>query len=269
MNYHKSFLKWAGGKYAILHKILPTFPPATRFLEPFAGSATVFLNTPYQHCILAELNADLIHLYTHIKQEAATFIPACQAYFIPENNTAAAYYALREAFNCTTDTQQRAALFLYLNKHGYNGLCRYNQQGFYNVPFGFHKKPYFPEKEMIFFKQRSLQTEFIISDYQKTFALAQPGDLIYCDPPYVPLSKTAKFTGYASRDFTAEDQAQLAQLAQEACQKNITVIISNHDTSQTREYYKEAEIVSFSVKRHISCKGNQRLSVKELLAIFR
>lgn len=269
MTYHKSFLKWAGGKYAILHKILPFFPPAKRFLEPFAGSASVFLNTHFEQSILAELNPDLVHLYNHIKLEAETFIPFCRQYFIPENNTAAAYYDLREQFNHCKDDFEKSAIFLYLNKHGYNGLCRYNQKGLYNVPFGFHKKPYFPEMEMQYFHQKSSEARFIVSDYQQTFTLAEPGDLIYCDPPYIPLSRTAKFTTYAGRDFTLEDQIQLASLARNAASRNITVIISNHDTPEMRRYYKDADIKSFLVKRHISCKGLQRKSVKELLAIFK
>ena len=103
---------------------------------------------------------------------------------------------------------------------------------------------------------------------EETFSLAKPGDVIYCDPPYVPLSKSAYFRAYTNKNFSDTDQITLAKLAIESANKGIPVIISNHDTEFTREQYRSASITSFPVKRLISCKASERKSVQELLAIF-
>ena len=196
------------------------------------------------------------------------FIEQCKLFFCPENNASLRYYELREQFNQCTNVRERAALFLYLNRHGYNGLCRYNKQGVYNVPFGRYSKPYFPEEEMLFFHKKSQNATFIHSDFRETFKLALVGDLIYCDPPYVPLIQTSNFSSYTHTTFGEKEQIILASLAQETAARGITVIISNHDTPFTREHYEKADLKSFEVKRYISCNASQRAPAKELLAIF-
>lgn len=266
----KPFLKWAGGKYSCLSNLLSSFPQAKRLIEPFTGSGAIFANTDYQNYLLAEANPDLVHLYTALKNKGNAFINLCEQYFIPENNNAENYYNFRNQFNTRkTHSVEHAAIFLYLNRHGYNGLCRYNMQGGYNVPFGSYKKPYFPKKELLHFEKKSQNAEFILSDFRQTFALAKPGDLIYCDPPYVPLSPSASFASYTKNKFREEDQIVLAELAKQSAEKGIIVIISNHDTDLTRKYYQDAEMVSFPVNRRINCKAEKRHPVMELIAIFR
>ena len=238
-------------------------------IEPFTGSAAIFINTDYPDYLLAEENKDLISLFQHLKIENESFIHWCKTFFCPENNCSIRYYELRDQFNQCTDTRERAALFLYLNRHGYNGLCRYNKQGIYNVPFGRYSKPYFPEKEMRFFNIKSQQATFIQGDFRETFTHARVGDLIYCDPPYAPLVQISNFSSYTHRKFGADEQIILADLARESAARGITVIISNHDTKFTREQYYDADIKSFNVRRQISCNAGQRSPAKELLAIFR
>lgn len=160
-------------------------------------------------------------------------------------------------------------MFLYLNRHGYNGLCRYNQQGIYNVPFGLYVKPYFPETEMRYFYQKAQTATFIKRDFRETFQLAQPGDVVYCDPPYAPLVQLSNFSTYTQKKFGEKEQIILADLAKESAARGICVVISNHDTEFTRQQYIGAEIKSFTVKRSISCRGSNRGSANELLAIFR
>lgn len=269
MNKIRPFLKWAGNKYQCIEHITKALFPAKRLVEPFAGSGAVFVNTNYSHYLLAESNKDLVDLYNHLKEEGEPFINYCLSYFTPENNTETRYYAIRDQFNHTKETRQRAALFLYLNRHGYNGLCRYNQSGGYNVPFGRYIKPYFPHREMLYFYNKAQQAEFVHHDFRETFQQAQTGDLIYCDPPYVSLSKSANFTSYSSGKFSEKEQLDLVSLAIEARQKGITTILSNHDTEFTRHHYKEGDIVSFPVKRFISCHSETRRPVRELIAIFR
>lgn len=266
----KPFFKWAGGKYTCLGKLLASFPHAGRLIEPFTGSGAIFANTQYNHYLLAEANPDLVNFYNRLKIEGDRLITLCEKYFVPENNHEQNYYYLRTRFNSLDETEiERSAIFLYLNRHGYNGLCRYNQKGGYNVPFGRYRKPYFPKRELQHFHNKSQHAEFILSDFRQTFTLAEPGDLIYCDPPYVPLSSTAFFASYTRNKFKEEDQIALAQLAKESASRGITVIISNHDTIFTREHYKDAQLDSFLVNRNISCNGKKRSAVAELIAIFR
>lgn len=264
----KPFLKWAGSKFRCIETILNSFPPANRLIEPFTGSGAIFVNSSYSHYLLAEENKDLIALFKHLQEGGDEFISYCERLFTAENNCAHKYYQFREQFNESTNDQYKAALFLYLNRHGYNGLCRYNQSGFYNVPFGRYNHPYFPRQEMMFFHQKSKQAQFIHSDFRQSFAEAKPGDLIYCDPPYVPLSPSANFSSYTEKKFREQDQIDLANLAMKSAQQGITVIISNHDTDFTRHYYRESKIISFPVKRFISCQANKRLPAQELVAIF-
>ncbi|KTD65255.1 DNA adenine methylase [Legionella spiritensis] len=269
MNKTKPFLKWAGGKFRCLETILASLPPGNRLIEPFTGSGAIFVNSSYPDYLLAEGNQELISLFTILKQEGSTFIDFCARYFSMQYNCAEQYYRLREQFNHSADPQEKAALFLYLNRHGYNGLCRFNNNGRYNVPFGRYHKPYFPRTEMTFFHQKSQRARFLHADFRDTFALAVPGDVIYCDPPYVPLSASANFSSYIDKRFNEEDQIELARLAMYWANKGITVIISNHDTDFTRYHYRHGEITSFPVKRLISCKSKQRHPVQELVAVFR
>ncbi len=267
----RSFLKWAGNKYRCLQHILPEFPKATRLIEPFSGSGSIFMNTHYEEHVLAESNLDLIVLFQSIKTDGLSFINYCHEFFIENNNQKKQYYNLRDAFNdcCPKNNPElRAALFLYLNRHGYNGLCRYNQNGMYNVPFGLHKKPYFPHQEMLHFHQQSNRATIIHSDFKQTFLHALPGDVIYCDPPYVPIEQQTNFTAYTGTNFSENEQINLANLANEFAQKGVTVLISNHDTPLTRHYYKNATIKSFPVTRNINCKQDGRMPAQELLAKF-
>lgn len=266
----RPFLKWLGNKHRCLAEIKPLLPNNDkRLIEPFAGSGALFLSTDYDKYILGDQNQDLINMYKILTKEGLDFINYVKTFFITENNNEQSYYAFREEFNSTTNKRKKAALFIYLNRHGYNGLCRYNSSGGYNVPFGRYVKPYFPDSEMAFFSHKAQSVTFNMYDFKKNMQLAQSGDVVYCDPPYVALSKTANFTGYTKHPFDSKQQQLLTDLAEELANKNIYVIISNHDTEQSREYYKNAtSLHSFDVSRTISSNTKTRKPVKELLAIF-
>lgn len=265
----KPFLKWAGNKYQIVERIKAILPAGKRLIEPFVGSGALFLNTDYPEYLLADANPDLINLYCHLQQGGQDFIESCRLYFTPQNNTADRFYELRECFNRTTTATEKAVLFVYLNKHCYNGLCRYNSKGGYNVPFGKYAKPYFPAEEMIYFWQRSQQAKFRVSGFVETMKLASEGDVLYCDPPYVPLSATANFTSYSADPFGEAQQLKLAAMAEELAGRNIPVVISNHDNEFTRQAYRHASQAHYlSVQRYISCDGANRNKVDEVLAIY-
>ncbi len=260
----KPFLKWAGNKYTIIQRIKSVLPFGKRLVEPFVGSGAVFLNTDFSEYYLAEINQDLITVFNTLKQEGNTFIESCREFFTPDNNSESQYYVLRDLFNDTRDPR----LFIYLNKHCFNGLCRYNKNNQFNTPFGKYKKPYFPEKEMKFFLEKAPLAQFTCEDFAQTMDKAEPGDVIYCDPPYVPLSKTSSFTSYQSIPFGEAQQRLLAQKALECQARGIPVIISNHLTDFIEDIYANAEIIAFDVQRIISAKSACRQKVKEILGVF-
>lgn len=264
----RSFLKWAGNKYRMIEHIKGCLPTATRLIEPFLGSATVFLNTRYPAYLLADSNHDLIQLYLYLQQEGQSFINYCRIFFNPCFNNAEEFYRLRRLFNDSKDNRIRAALFLYLNKHCFNGLTRFNQQGQFNTPFSDYKNPYFPEKEMQFFYQHAKNAKIIHADFNTTLVLAQQGDVVYCDPPYVSLSKTANFTHYTADGFSQTQQISLANTAKNLASQGIVVIVSNHDTEFTRNIYQGAKFIPLSVQRNISSNGAKRTKAAEILAIF-
>jgi DNA adenine methylase len=266
----KPFLKWAGGKTKVVPVLKPLLPCGRgRLIEPFVGAGALFLNTEYPNSFLCDSNADLMCVYAFLQEHSAKFIQECGNLFTPENNQEERYYQLRAEFNQQGEPERHAALFVYLNRHAFNGLCRFNRTGQFNVPFGLYDKPYFPREEMETFAAR-LQTAFLeIQDFRVTLAQSGDDDVVYADPPYVPLSATANFTDYASGGFSLEDQKDLAACAIQAAQRGATVIISNHDTPLTRELYQDAsQIITLQVRRNISCDGNNRGKAKELIAVF-
>ncbi len=228
----------------------------------------MFLNTNFEQAVLSDINEDLINLYQYLQRDGQKFIGYCSTFFVKETNNADTYYQFRNIFNATGDMRLRAALFLYFNRHGYNGLCRYNGKGEFNVPFGRYTKPYFPAEEMVDFHRKIQDTTLLHQDFIQSMESARPGDVIYCDPPYVPLTETAKFTGYSSGGFGLREQEQLAELAKRLSKKGVSVVISNHDTVFTQTAYQSAHIISFKVRRFISCKGDARGQANEMLALF-
>jgi len=267
---NRAFLKWAGGKYSLSEVIAKILPKDGTLIEPFVGAGSIFLNTNYDHYILNDINQDLINLYKILQTNPDAFIQDAKAFFIDKNNQSEVYYQLREEFNASDDSYFRSLIFLYMNRYGYNGLCRYNKSGGYNVPFGKYKQPYFPEKELNYFADKAQQATFVCEGYRETFTRAKANDVIYCDPPYVPLSKTASFTSYAGNSFGLDEQADLANAAEEvSSQKSVSVLISNHDTIWTRKIYEHAsKIKSVKVARVISQKASARNKVSEVLALY-
>jgi DNA adenine methylase len=266
----KPFLKWPGGKFRLLDRIQNRLDPGKRLVEPFVGSGAVFLNADFKKYLLADTNPDLINLYLHVQKNDEQFIEYCQSFFTPKNNCEERYYQFRDQFNTSTDLRFKSALFIYLNRHCYNGLCRYNSKHEFNTPFGRYKKPYIPKKELDAFHLASQSAKFIHASFVDTMKQAKQGDVVYCDPPYVPLSKTACFTDYFSGGFGWDEQIELADWASKLAKKGIPVIISNHDTDNTRSLYQEAgaKTEGFLVRRTISCDIKNRQKIGEILAIF-
>ncbi len=269
MKKQRAFLKWAGGKYGLVEDIQRYLPPAKKLIEPFVGAGSVFLNTDYEEYLLADINQDLINIYNLLKTDPEKYIQESKRLFKPESNHKAFYLDIRAQFNASKDVWFRSIAFLYMNRHCFNGLCRYNRSGGFNVPFGSYKRPYFPEQELISFAEKAHKATFVCAGYPSIFSRARRGNAIYCDPPYAPLSNTANFTAYVGDGFTLDDQATLADLSERAAKnRGISVLISNHDTAHTRRLYKGAQLKTIQVKRTISGNGAGRNKVDELFALF-
>lgn len=262
----RPFLKWAGGKSKIADKLTKALPKSEVLVEPFVGAGSIFLNSDFDYYVLSDINSDLINTFNQLKAAPAAFVSGVEELFIPQNNSRDQFETFRARFNTTTDLYEKALLFVYLNRHCFNGLCRYNGSGGFNVSFGKYKAPYVPVKEMLAFANRLARAELHCRGFEAAFESIPDNSVVYCDPPYVPLSKTANFTSYAAGGFGPEQQLKLADLAM-AC--HVPVVISNHDTPHTRALYNAAKLKFFSVQRNISQDGENRKKAKELVAIFK
>ncbi|MFJ5320392.1 Dam family site-specific DNA-(adenine-N6)-methyltransferase [Pectobacterium carotovorum] len=270
----RPFIKWAGGKTRVLPDLLPLLPKGDCLIEPFVGGASVFLNTDFSSYVLADINPDLINLYQCAAYETERLITTARDLFNGGNN-ADAYNGNRLSFNYQKSNPSivTAALFLYLNRHGYNGMCRYNSKGDFNIPFGKYKKNYFPEQEIRQFAEKANDTKavFSVADFRKTLTIVgiNKSTVIYCDPPYLPASDTANFTQYHNAAFTNEHHRQLAKyLKHVRYETDAAVVISNSDTPATREIYQGFEFHEIAVQRSISANGITRGAAKEVIGVL-
>lgn len=268
---HKPFLKYAGGKFKLVDELKKYFPEnASRYIEPFLGSGAVFFNVEYDKYILNDNNQDLMSIFRNLRKHGEGFLDYVESFFYDGNNDENIFYDFRKEFNKTDDKLKKSALFIYLNRHCYNGLCRYNGKNEFNVPFGKYNTIYFPRKEMEFCIEKIKKCSLFGMDFRRIFQKVKRNDVVYCDPPYIPLSDTAYFTDYSNNNgFSLKDHEELAQCAQLAAKKGATVIVSNHFTPETEELYKDAEIYSIDVQRNISRDGENREKIKEIIAVYR
>ena len=244
-------------------------------MEPFAGTGALSFACAdkVDQIILNDSNLDLMTMYLAVKDNVYSFIKLSREYFSEDYNTPEAYYRIRNCFNTNKRDYlnvQIGAAFLYLNRFGYNGLCRYNKKGEFNVPFRHnHKLPNFPETEIRDIAEKLKKTNLMCLDFYNLVGFTTSDFVVYLDPPYVPLSKTSNFTSYYG-NFDMKDQEFVAQFARNAQINGALVLISNHDLPVTRELYHDAsEIITTDARRMISCKGDKREVVKELIAIYR
>lgn len=265
----RPFLKWAGGKYSLLPELDRLIPAGKRLIEPFVGGGSVFLNSDkHEYFLLADINADLINLYQMLAVVPDSVIGEAIKAFRHLNDVEN-YTAIREAFNAQKlNATERAAAFLYLNRHCFNGLMRYNLYGFFNVGWGKYKAPYFPEEEIRAFRQKSHACVFMTAGFERTLRLAGDGDVVYCDPPYEPLPGTAGFTNYAAGGFSWDSQVELAGSCVAAHQRGAKVVISNSTAPRVIELYEQHGFTlhRVSARRAISSKGSTRETASDVVA---
>lgn len=258
-----TILKWAGNKTAIMPELLKHLAAGPRLVEPFAGSCALMMATDYPHYLIADINPDLINLYQQLQQDHEWVLGVTKALF-ESNNTAERYYVIRQEFNHSQQLTagKRAAYFIYLNRHCYRGLCRYNKRGEFNTPYGHYKAPYFPEKEIRAFAAKAKRATFICANYDETLAMLRPGDVVYCDPPY-----SGTFSSYHTEGFTEDDQYQLASILEHQSSKGYTVIASNSDTPLTRSLYRCFNHHRIIAKRSMGISAGEGKSAAEIIAV--
>lgn len=285
----RSLVKWPGGKGRVIPDLLQHLPKADCLIEPFVGGASVFLNTEYRRYVLGDINPDLINLYRQITHWPDEVIDYAR-YLFKAYGDKDGYKWVRDDFNdrardCMAPHNMfengpdvgkvvRAAQFLYLNRHGYNGVVRYNRQGGYNVPFGKHKSPpYFPEEQIRLFSEKANDTKaiFLCCSFKSTIkVMTSPDTVIYCDPPYLPESETANFTQYHSTPFGKKEHHQLvAALLAANHEWGAPVVISNSDTPETREIYQPFNLHEISVQRSVSADKNNRNKAREVIGVLK
>ncbi|EMZ2674580.1 Dam family site-specific DNA-(adenine-N6)-methyltransferase [Salmonella enterica] len=268
-SWQRPFLKWAGGKYSLLPELDRLIPAGKRLIEPFVGGGSVFLNSDkHEYFLLADINADLINLYQMLAVVPDSVIAEAMKAF-RHLNDAENYTVIREAFNAQKlNATERAAAFLYLNRHCFNGLMRYNLDGFFNVGWGKYKAPYFPEEEIRAFRLKSHACVFMTAGFERTLRLAGDGDVVYCDPPYEPMPGTAGFTSYASGGFSWDSQVALAESCVAAHQRGAKVFISNSTAPRVIELYERHGFTLHRVnaRRSISSKGSTRETANDIVA---
>jgi DNA (cytosine-5)-methyltransferase 1 len=267
--YPRSFLKWAGGKHSVLDEIRAMLPTGDRLIEPFVGSGTVFINAGFKRNLLGDVNPDLINLFNQLQGNPDAVIKT--AYQLERGCISGkAHDAIRTEFNGRkAHAVRHAALFLALMRTSYNGLCRYNQKGLFNV--GWNKKGeanYFPMDELAHFTGMQKEMTFMCAGFEDVIAQAGEGDIVFCDPPYEPLPDEAGFTAYSGTSFTFADQVRLVECLVAARDRGAKVVITNSSAPAILHLYisNGFRIAPLATRRSVSCKSETRKTVNDIIA---
>ena len=287
----KPFVKWAGGKGQILNEIRKRYPTnlggaINKYAEPFIGGGAVLFDVLNNYSIdevyIGDINKELIHTYTTIRDRVDDLVQVLQNYeksYIVANTEERKnlYNQKRELFNrlkkdnCTSI--ELAALFIFLNRTCFNGLYRVNSKGGFNVPQGSYKNPCICDKDNLFAVSQKLKGVIIVcGDYSQVENFIDNKTLAYFDPPYRPLTPTANFTAYAQYGFCDIAQTKLASFINRMSEKGAFFIASNSDPKNTNEFdnffdilYASHIISRIEASRAINSNGTKRGKVRELL----
>jgi DNA adenine methylase len=261
----RPFLKWAGGKGQLLAQLRPLLPAVGtygRYFEPFAGGAALFFALNPKRALLADVNAELIDCYKAARDDVDAVIEALGQYRYGADH----YYRARELDPRTLPLAQRAARTIYLNRTGYNGLYRVNRSGKFNVPMGRYTNPTLCDAANLKACSKALAKVVLrLEDFEAVAARAKPGDFVYFDPPYVPVSDTADFTSYVPGGFGSNQQRRLAGVFAELGRRGVHAMLSNSDTPAVRELYAGFRIHRVLASRHINSRGSRRGKVGEVV----
>jgi len=261
-------VKWAGGKTRLLPELVARLPATWgRYYEPFAGGAALFFRLGPERAVIGDVNADLVRMYTAVAADVGAVIRGLRRHAGLHSKqhydgTRARWNAQRTSWEPATS----AAAFIYLNKTCFNGLWRVNRKGEFNVPMGRYTAPTICVPDALHTAHARLsRAELRAGDYRATIEDAAPGDLLYFDPPYEPVSETAKFTSYSTTPFGRDEQRQLAGTARALVARGCHVLVSNSDTPFIRELYRGFCIDQVKCSRSINSAADRRGAVDELI----
>ncbi len=262
------FIKWVGGKRKLADDILSRQPSGMkRYIEPFVGGGAVFFALRASGytgpAILSDVNAELICAYLAVQQEPGRLIDALRLHV----NTEEHFYAVRAMDPKALDFVDRGARFIFLNKTAFNGLWRENKSGQMNAPFGHYDNPTICDEPRIRAASVALRnTTILCRPYIEAHDDIRPGDFVYCDPPYIPVSPTASFVGYGKGGFGEQNQYDLAAFALRWAMAGARVVLSNADVPLAHRIYGvEFNRESVQMARAINSKGDRRGKVGELI----
>ncbi|WEV37465.1 DNA adenine methylase [Lactobacillus sp. ESL0677] len=267
--------KWVGGKRQLLPKLHSLMPSSydidsNTYFEPFLGGGAMLFSLAPKKAVINDLNADLINLYRVVRDEPEELLKLLKEH--QANNSKEYYLKVRaedrnENFSNLTKVE-KAARLLYMLKVDFNGMYRVNSKGQFNVPYGRYKNPKIADYENIMTVSEYLSkkgVEIYQENYSEAVQKAEKGDLVYFDPPYIPLSETANFTSYTSEGFNNKDQEQLRDLFFKLSNSGVNVMLSNSDTPKTREMYAKANIHEVQANRAINSNAKKRGKIGELI----
>lgn len=266
----KPFLKWVGGKRQLLSELLRAVDSAGEFnnyFEPFLGGGAVFFSLAHDKRIrgrsnLSDINGNLIDAYLGVRDHVERVISILREH--KHNHSETYFYDVRSRSPRTL--AQRAARIIYLNKTCYNGLYRENSKGQFNVPFGRYKNPNICDAGNLRAVSETLKSANIVAgSFTEVLSSVRRGDLVYFDPPYSPISRTADFTSYSREGFNASAQIRLGELFAALAEMGAKVILSNSMTNFTKALYKDFYIYEVYATRLVNSRSDRRGRIAEAL----
>jgi DNA adenine methylase len=256
------FLKWPGGKRALVKEILPHFKCLTgKYYEPFLGGGAVFFALGHKPAFLSDSNEELINCYIQVRDNGEHLIGALSQL----TNSCDDYYSIRERVE--TDLLRRAARFIYLTTLSFNGIYRLNLKGVFNVPYGHRTKKRHYDAGQIRKASEALKNVKILSgDFEKNVEGAKKGDAVYFDPPYTVAHENNGFLKYNDKIFSWSDQVRLHKKAADLARRGCRVVVSNANHSSLLELYKDFKVKIITRSSVIAASSTFRKPITE--AIF-
>jgi DNA adenine methylase len=253
----RPLLKWAGGKTQLLPELLAKTPMKFgKYIEPFFGGGALFFALRPDGGVVADSNPELVNLYRTVVKSVEVVIERLRSC----SNTEDAFYIMRALDWTMMDPVDAAARTIFLNRTCFNGLYRVNKSGGFNVPFGHYKNPKILDEDALQAASQLLGKSTIVQgDYKSVLAEhAAPGDFVFLDPPYLPVSKYADFKRYTKEQFYEEDHHELAQEVDRLQQMGCHVLLTNSNHPLVHELFGQYKMEVIQTKRYISCNGGSR-----------
>jgi len=258
-----TYLRWVGCKRLLLKDISNHFPNSfNNYHEPFLGSGIVFFRLiERRKAFLSDLNEPLINCFIQLKHNVTKVVDELRKY----NNTKEMF--LNERTRIYKDDIKRAAQFIFLNRTSFNGIYRVNQNGVYNVPYGYRKNVDLITSELLYKVHKKLQfADISFNDFGSTLSKINPGDFVYLDPPYATAHQNNGFLEYNQKLFSWDDQIRLFKYVKALSDRNIYFILSNAAHWKIKQLYAElCEPVIVSRYSKIGGFGAKRGKIDEYI----